>query len=253
MDEFDKKMEESLQQSVSDIHFTNREKNKILLSIETAKNSNSYLKYYASLITVALLIIIIFVPTILEQFDFKFSDHPLELIDDRFDYHSFDLPSDWDTVWILEKLKIKESDVLNPENNVYEDIPLSYIIEFANKTEVNKHEQEEYKEMLEEQNESTAHMGESVLYSHSFTGESNASYGMSREEFTRPVITDESEKLLTEEFIINHVDVDYYFDGVNHVFQWERDDLFYDLYIVDNDHEFDLDDLLEIVEGFIII
>ncbi|MFA9556668.1 hypothetical protein ACERII_05125 [Evansella sp. AB-rgal1] len=177
------------------------------------------------------------------------NDSPLALISDEFDYPSFNAPQEWDVITVTEELEMKKHDLYNPENNEFYDIPLSYIIEFGKKTEENEYNQEEYLEILNAQNEEQGKWGKTILYAHS-SKEDYGSLGIGREPYPRlDSRALEDEDFLTEEISIEGVDVVYSQLGNNHLFLWERDKLYYDLYILETSQK--LEEILDIVGGFI--
>ena len=255
MDENVKKIIDSLNNTVlHDIHVTEREKQRILNNLESGNKKPSYVRYYWSLTAAALLLFILFVPTLMEFFQPTDSsgENPLALIDDSFNYHSFELPEGWDILTLTEELKMEKHDMYKPENNIFEEIPISYLMTLGKKTEENKYEQEEYRKMLAEENELSEVMGRKNLYTHSFEGESLGSFGISRDGFTRFDIREGmADEKQADEIIINGENVYYGYELSTHIFVWVREGRYYDLFINDEAEKKSMDELTEIVEGFI--
>lgn len=130
------KTRERLNQSfLKDIEVTEEEKKRILNNLRSRNDqSPSYAKYYWSLTAAAVIMLLLFLSTFtsfLDNADVPASKDPLSLINEEFQYHSFEQPGGWDIVTLTEELKAEELDMYNPENNVFEEIPLSYSIQFG--------------------------------------------------------------------------------------------------------------------------
>ncbi|UCZ51764.1 hypothetical protein LGQ02_12925 [Bacillus shivajii] len=177
-------------------------------------------------------------------------ENELALIDADFHYPSFTTPEEWEIIAVIEELEMKKYDLYEPKNNEFYDIPLSYIIEYGNKTDVNDYERGEYVKILHAQNEDQGLWGRTTLYMHS-SEKTYGSFGMGREPYPRIDIRsiDTESFKINDQFSINGIEISYSKQNDLHLFLWKKDDMFYDLFI--NDRGQHLDDLLEIVQGFV--
>lgn len=102
--------------------------------------------------------------------------------------------------------------------------------------------------MLLVQNEDSRLWGTTTLYTHSYNGEILGSFSINKDKFSGPI---ESIEDTMEEMIVNNMTIYYEYLGSTHVFLWEREGLFYNLYINSDVQEKTVEELIEVLSGFI--